>query len=199
MVTGKLSFLSNHVVPLFRLPGSGWLVWYMVLVFVDLFNAFVYAVPAIAFLLGLMIFITGPIAIAIFVIPPVCTIVMSIKSLLRRSYRSAVAFGLVPLIGFGALVLSSKLAISIVTKAKVASYHSRIEAAVAGRANISEKDVEIDLGPPIVAHFVQPTMMWDSWEIVYVEDDYIARFSSPGCNRAIQPLGTHFYSVRGEC
>jgi hypothetical protein len=124
---------------------------------------------------------------------------MSIKSLLRRSYQSAIAFGLIPIIGFGALVLSSKLAISIMAKAKIASYHSRIEAAVASRSNVSEKDVEIDLGPPIVARFVQSTMMWDSWEIVYVEDDDIGRFSSPACNQVIQPLGTHFYSVRGEC
>jgi hypothetical protein len=179
MATGKLTFLSNRVVPLFSLPGSGWLIWYTVLVFAGLFNAYVYAVPAVAFLLGMMIFIIGPIAIAIFVIPPLFAIVISIKSLLRRSYQSAVAFGLVPIIGFGILVLSSKLAISIVMNAKIASYDSIIKTAVASRSNISEKDVEIDLGPPIVARFVQSTMMWDSWEIVYVEDDDIARFFFP--------------------
>jgi len=197
----KLSFLSNRIAPLITLPGSGWLIWYAVLVCVGLFIAFASAVPTTFFFLGLMWPLTVMIVITIFVIPPVCAIVKSVMNLLRRRYQSAIAFGLVPLIGFGVFALSSMLFISVATKAKIAFYRSRIETAVVSGSSVSEKNVVIDLGPPIVARFVQPTMMWEFWEIVYVEDDDVSRFDEPlpFCKRSIQALGGHYYSVRGTC
>jgi len=113
------------------LPGSAFLIWYAVLVCIGFFNAYVYVFNApLIFVLG---FAFVPIIIVIFVvIPPVWAILKSTRSLLQRNYRSAAAFGLVPAIGFGWLILSSKLFISMMMAAKIVSYQSSIETA---RAN----------------------------------------------------------------
>src|SRR5205823_4325192 len=155
--------------------------------------------PAAMFFLGLAFPLTVTILIALFVIPPGCAVAKSLINLFRRYYRSAVAFALVPVMGFGVFTLSTMLFVSAITKIKIASYRNTIETAVANHSNVHEKHVLIDVGPPVVARFVQPTMMWDDWEIVYVEDDDVSRFEDRviACNGFFEPLGRHFYSVRG--
>jgi hypothetical protein len=183
---------------LITLPGSGWLIWYAILIFFGLINAYASVVnPTIAFVVGLSLPISGPALLG----PPIYAFFKSIRSLVQRRYRLAIAFGLVPLVGLAVIAASSVIFSSIMTNVKLASYRSMIDAAVANHSNFSEKDVHIDLGPPIVAEFVQPTMFWDAWEIVYVQNDDVSRFEDPDppCSRAIQPLSRHFYSVRGTC
>jgi hypothetical protein len=187
---------------LVTLPGAGFLTWYAVLVCVGFFDAYVYVFdPPALFLLGLAVVPVALIAIAIFV-PPAWAIVKSLRQLVRRNYRPALALGLVPLIGFGCLVISSKLFIHAMMVVKLASYQSIIDATRVNGSNVSEKDFSIDLGPPIVARFNQPTMMWDAWEIVYNQNDDMSQVKNDPrdiCARAVEPLGNHFYSVRGNC
>ena len=193
-------FLIELVSAWTALPGSVFLAWYAVLVFVGLINAYASVVnPTILFALGMIFFVTAPIAIGIFIVTPIWALVKSVRSLLRRSYPTAIAFGLIPFIGFAVLVLSSMLFTSIMTQTKIASYQSAIEAAVFSGSNVSKKDAEINLGPPIVARFALPTMMWDIEEIWYLEDDDISRLDSRSCDRIIRPIEAHFYSVSGRC
>jgi hypothetical protein len=180
--------------------GSGFLIWYAVLIFVGLINAYASVVnPTIIFGLGMAFVVTVPVAIGVFVVTPIWALVKSIRSLLRRSYPTAIAFGLVPFIGFAVLVLSSMLFTSMLTKTMIASYQSSIDAAVFSGSNVKKEGVEINLGPPIVARFALATMMWDISEIWYLEDDNTSRLDFPSCNRTIRPIGTHFYSVDGSC
>lgn len=183
--------------------GRGFLIWYAILIVVGCFDAFISVYdPTLFFFFGFFVLVIGPIVIGVGVIPPLWAIVKAIRRLMQGSYRSAIVFGMVPIIGFGCLVLPSRLLSSVLTAFKIASYQSSIEAARANGSKVAARDVKIDLGPPIVAHFVQPTMMWDAWEIVYVQDDDISRVSGGYeeiCGRVIQPLGSHFYSVRGTC
>jgi hypothetical protein len=201
MALAKLTLLSRPIVSLITLPGSGWRIWYAVLACIGLLSAYVSVInPAIAFLLGLMFPITILIIIAIF-IPAACAVFKSVRALLQRSYQSAIAFGLVPIIGLGVLACSIMLFTFVMTRVMINSYQSAIDAAVARHSNVSAKDTKIDLGPPIVAEFIQPTMMWDFREVIYVENDDVSRFDdgSPPCQRVIRSLGSHWYSVSGNC
>ena len=106
-----------------------------------------------------------------------------------------------PFIGALCLYVSFVTSHRLMTDRQISVYRAQIEVARQNGKEVHDRNVQISLGPPITAHFVQRTMMWFAKEVVYDESEALARAEhlNIGCHQIAQPLGGHFYIISGTC
>ena len=188
--------------PSSRVLGPGLLIWLSGLVCGSLFYTFAEVYDeTLFFLFGLMWPITFLILPLLFVVAPISMLAIAFLRLRRRNYRSGALYAASPLVGLALLVGSHSGFEWLMLKQQIGGYKRQIEAAKISNKDVTTKNVEIKLGPPVTARFVKPQMMWSYDSTVYSEDDAGPLITNidKRCNQSTRPLGDHFYLRTGTC
>src|SRR5215469_11148324 len=146
-----------------RIPllGLGLILWLSALVCASLLYAAAKVYDdKVFFLFGLMWPETVLILALLFLVAPICMLVIAFLRLRRRHFRAAAIYGVSPLAGLALLMASHSGFEWLMLKQQIAGYKKQIEAAKASGKDAITNDVEIKLGPPITARFSKRQMMW---------------------------------------
>lgn len=197
----------------FVLPGDGFGTWLVVVAIMATLAGFAWSVGVMdgPFWVALMLLIFVGLPVGCFamlsLLPIVTALWVSVRHLRRGQWKTAVAYGLMPVVAFAIAVMSGSIAYRMTqwstTQLRLWHFNHAIAAAREAGKMVKTADDWIDPGPPTRAKFAMPSLFMIGIYVIYAERSDIAWLNdqAKGCQAEgrIVTLGKNFYRIAGEC